>query len=201
MSKSILISIKPKWVAKILNGEKTIEIRKTCPNQLRGDTPVKPEPIDVYIYCTKGKSLIYTDGTDGKGDYVDYKYYESYKGDKNDIGSGKVVAKFTLNNVEEINRYCAGKGISYKTETLNDIELCDKSCLDIIEIDHYLYFKKGYAWHIDNLVIFDKPRELSEFEQCKEKKCPYSLPCHKTCHSLKSLTKAPQSWCYVEELL
>ncbi len=27
----ILISIKPQWVCKILNGEKTIEIRKTCP--------------------------------------------------------------------------------------------------------------------------------------------------------------------------
>ena len=43
--KSILISIKPKWVAKILNGEKTIEIRKTMP---KCDLP-----IDVYIYCTK----------------------------------------------------------------------------------------------------------------------------------------------------
>lgn len=30
--KSILISIKPKWVEKILNGEKTIEIRKTRPD-------------------------------------------------------------------------------------------------------------------------------------------------------------------------
>ena len=45
--KSILISIKPKWVAKILNGEKTIEIRKTMP---KCDLP-----IDVYIYCTKEK--------------------------------------------------------------------------------------------------------------------------------------------------
>ena len=41
-----MISIKPKWVAKILNGEKTIEIRKTMP---KCDLP-----IDVYIYCTWG---------------------------------------------------------------------------------------------------------------------------------------------------
>ena len=45
--KSILISIKPKWVAKILNGEKTIEMRKTMP---KSDLP-----IDVYIYCTKDR--------------------------------------------------------------------------------------------------------------------------------------------------
>lgn len=29
--KSIMISIKPEWVKKILNGDKTIEIRKTMP--------------------------------------------------------------------------------------------------------------------------------------------------------------------------
>ena len=45
--KEILISIKPKWVEKILNGEKTIEIRKTMP---KCELPCK-----VYIYCTKGK--------------------------------------------------------------------------------------------------------------------------------------------------
>lgn len=32
--KKILISIKPKWTAKILNGEKTLEIRKTAPKDL-----------------------------------------------------------------------------------------------------------------------------------------------------------------------
>lgn len=30
----ILISIKPEWVCKILNGEKTIEVRKTAPKEL-----------------------------------------------------------------------------------------------------------------------------------------------------------------------
>lgn len=45
MSKSVLISIRPKWCEKIANGEKTIEVRKTRP---------KPEtPFKCYIYCTK----------------------------------------------------------------------------------------------------------------------------------------------------
>lgn len=32
--KVIIISIKPEWVCKILNGEKTIEVRKTAPKEL-----------------------------------------------------------------------------------------------------------------------------------------------------------------------
>ena len=46
--KSILLSIKPKWVAKILNGEKTIEVRKKFPKDYKGW---------VYIYCTKDKTF------------------------------------------------------------------------------------------------------------------------------------------------
>lgn len=34
--KAILISIKPKYVADILNGKKTIEIRKTMPKVIVG---------------------------------------------------------------------------------------------------------------------------------------------------------------------
>lgn len=34
IEKCILISVKPEWVKKILNGEKTIEIRKTAPKEL-----------------------------------------------------------------------------------------------------------------------------------------------------------------------
>ena len=48
MGKSILMSIQPQWLAKILNGEKTIEIRKKFPKDYVGW---------VYIYCTKGKPI------------------------------------------------------------------------------------------------------------------------------------------------
>lgn len=46
MSKAVMLSIRPKWVEKIANGEKTIEVRKTRPNIA---TPFK-----CYIYCTSG---------------------------------------------------------------------------------------------------------------------------------------------------
>ena len=44
MNKAVMLSIRPKWCEKIVNGEKTIEIRKTRPKL---QTPFK-----CYIYCT-----------------------------------------------------------------------------------------------------------------------------------------------------
>lgn len=46
MAKAVLISIRPEWVKKILDGEKTLEVRKTRPKL---ETPFK-----CYIYCTAG---------------------------------------------------------------------------------------------------------------------------------------------------
>ena len=56
--KNIMISIKPQYVEKILNGEKTIEIRKTMP---KCELPCK-----VYIYCTNGKDILSFDITKQK---------------------------------------------------------------------------------------------------------------------------------------
>ena len=44
--KAIMISIKPKWVAKILNGEKTIEIRKAMP---KCELPIDEIQAKLYI--------------------------------------------------------------------------------------------------------------------------------------------------------
>ncbi len=46
MSKAVLISIRPEWVRKILNGSKAVEIRKTVPKC--------GVPFKCYIYCTAG---------------------------------------------------------------------------------------------------------------------------------------------------
>lgn len=42
MSKAVMLSIRPKWCEKIVNGDKTIEVRKTRPKM---ETPFK-----CYIY-------------------------------------------------------------------------------------------------------------------------------------------------------
>ena len=74
MSKSILLSIKPEWVAKILNEEKTIEVRKQFPKDYVGW---------VYIYCTKDKKYA---NLINRGGFL----------------TGMVVGRFWCDNVEEI---------------------------------------------------------------------------------------------------
>ena len=171
--KSILMSIKPKWVAKILNGEKTIEIRRTMP---------KCElPIDVYIYCTKDKKYA---NLINRGGFL----------------TGMVVAKFTLHKVEPIAQY-DGNEERYFTKSLWETELFDKSCLSLEEMRDYIHNHFGYTWRIDNLVIFDKPKEIGEFKYYKKfSEIDYMLPIPRkeTCERLVPLTRAPQSWCYVE---
>ena len=203
--KAILISIKPKYVADILNGRKTIEIRKTMP---------KCElPIDVYIYCTKEKNK--DDMCFYQSDMFGCEWYgklvhKVYTPDQHNPINGKVVAKFTLNKVEEIKSNLA---MRFFTESFNEKELLDKSCLTADELFWYLAPQElkikccGYAWHIDNLVIFNKPKELSEFnhwvfykkcDECPYGKCDYDYGLCSQCCEINPLTKAPQSWCYVE---
>ena len=190
--KAILISIKPKYVAKILNGEKTIEIRKTMP---KCDLP-----IDVYIYCTKDKELLHKN-------YVDIYWVEDkdFQAKNKKFGiktqpylNGKVVAKFTLNKVEEIS-YSNGIYMVWNYTT-------HRVCITEKEMVNYLKHKKGYAWHISNLVIFGKPKELSEFKHYNKPNCDncpfqYSALCEYhievECDDIP-LTKSPQSWQFIE---
>lgn len=196
--KKILISIKPKWVAKILNGEKTIEVRKTAP---------KCElPCEVYIYCTKENSKY----------FIDNKIY-------NAMMNGKVVAKFTLNKVHEINKDLVGdeeyegyKERCYESREIKEDELLKLSCLDYLDLRFYLdphdYPKRGkvgYAWHIDHLVPFDRPKELKEFhypckhkelscEECVKLRVEGKLKDKPYCHYGTNIEHAPQSYMFCE---
>lgn len=132
--KAILMSIRPEWVVKILNGEKTIEIRKKFPKDYVGW---------VYIYCTKQNDLFKS--------YIRMGYYttRSTADDLEYNGKGKVVARFWCDKVEEM-YYC-------------DEQYLKPSCLSIHEMFDYLKDKSGYAIHITKLEIFDKPKEINEF--------------------------------------
>lgn len=177
--KAIMISIKPKWVAKILNGEKSIEIRKTMP---------KCElPIDVYIYCTK------SDIEQAR----EYLTFEELK------YLGKVVAKFTLKKISHFEKEYPSRYIDdYYDDNGKplDKKFYNNTCLSEKELFDYIGSGEGYAWHIDNLVIFDKPKELGEFYTDK----PNNFNDYFTNEIkvngvwIRPIKKAPQSWCYVE---
>lgn len=178
--KSIMISIQPQWVEKILNGEKTIEIRKTMPKCKM--------PCKVYIYCTKGKS-----------DKDNLVVCHSFPAIMPYNANGKVVAEFTLNTVKEYGYVYSPAMLMQGYYTRRGKELdYSKTCLKLHEIEKYADDGKAlpkpiYAWHIDNLKIYDKPKELSEFRH--EKVLHYGDDVF-----YKTVTRPPQSWCYVEEI-
>jgi len=149
--KAILMSIKPRFVADILNGSKTIEVRKRFPLNYRGW---------VYIYVTKALPHL------SKTYVSDYEVYDDTQWDKKwQDFNGEVVARFYCDNVEEITpfeEYESPFGMAYKLKE-NKIVCCQKAQLTYDEYNHYLKGKKGYAIHITKLEIFNKPKELSEF--------------------------------------
>ena len=169
--KSVLMSIRPKWCELIASGKKTIEVRKTKPKL---DVPFK-----VYIYCTKpskahqticGCMCINTD--------------ELYRLPNNEIKYGSSVELMCCNEEYSKDNFLNGKvigeflceGITETTEPyITWLE--EKSCVPMEQLAEY----KGdsdwlYGWHISNLIIYDKPKELSGF----------------------GLKRPPQSWCYCE---
>lgn len=206
--KSVLISIQPKWCHKIIDGEKKIEVRKTRPKL---STPFK-----VYIYCSAGSY-------DWRKDPWTTAYFPP-SGECTNM-SQMVIGKFICDKVFLLRPYTYDggsadlehrkfiqtfEGSSKNNEILSATCLSQDEMFDYIGVDNY-----GYGWHISNLEIYDKPKELSEFASfcmVDEKRCAscehylfdsddvngYRRWCG--VYRRKPLTHPPQSWCYVEEL-
>lgn len=181
MSKAVLISIRPKWVEKIANGEKTIEVRKTRPKLA---TPFK-----AYIYCTQPK---YPHEDFISTDYPKPQFY----------GGGKVIGEFTCDRIDRVN--ICGFWDDNGEQLENRIK---ETCLTPTEVNDYLGTEVGYGWHISDLRIYDTPKELIEFHTWKKcKSCSKSgyesTACiyDENCMIPAAITKAPQSWCYVEAM-
>ncbi len=177
MNKAVMLSIRPKWVEKIASGEKTIEVRKTRPKL---GTPFK-----CYIYCTLPK---YPHEDFIATDYPSPQFY----------GGGKVIGEFTCERIFPINIFDNGSIQNWLFEHM------ERSCLTYEELADYIgNGRTGYGWHISDLRIYDMPKELSEFKGlCKVEAdccaCPYYNYSKMDCDG-RTINRAPQSWCYVEE--
>ena len=200
--RAVLISIRPKWCEKIINGDKTIEVRKTRPKL---DTPFK-----CYIYCTLPK---YPHEDFIATDYPRPQFY----------GGGKVIGEFTCDRIDWIT-HIGYTGIPNLVETrICDVAtmrtspvggLLNAACLTPKMLNDYLAWGDGYGWHITDLEIYDQPKDLNEFWfppelYCEKERCG-SCPCDQAadvngeysfdCEWKRPLTRAPQSWGYVEDV-
>ena len=186
--KSVLVSIKPKYCEKIFHEigwcmpsakgkkiyEKRIEVRKSKPNEV---------PFKAYIYCTGGKLLFKS--TDGNL-YIS-KYF-NYNGQE-DAFNCKVIGEFVCDKVDEYIAYKTQKGSKLcKNPFFYACLPIQEMCLTIEQVETYGKGKTVYCWHISELKLYDKPKELGNFFTHMGKRPSYMIE------------RPPQSWQYVEEL-
>ena len=178
MKAAVLISIQPKWCELIASGRKTIEVRK-C-----------------YIYATKKKK---------QDEYGTLIFYKDNNGICEENGerfspleTGKVIGEFVCDSIYPFH-YELSKGFYEPREFLWG------SCLSLEQLKNYIGGSLGYAWNISDLVIYDEPKNLSEFkpwnrteDDCKYSHLGLAIPKCSDCH--ECYVKRPfQSWGYVEE--
>lgn len=224
--KSVLISINPKWVEKIASGEKTIEVRKSAP---------KETPFKVYIYATKPTKLykcgpVYTSNeslwlANGKVEMCDGLKFWADSVEDYQCLNGKVIGEFICDRIDRIEKRGINNNFDYCYLSLNEwgnddieIEIKDiqKSCISKSELNAYGENSSClYGWHISDLKIYDKPKELSEFKtppcEKSEKACgnckwlvkintPDVYECECYVEDGRPITRPPQSYMFVEEV-
>lgn len=240
--KSVLISIQPKWCELIANGKKTVEVRKTRPKI--------DVPFNCYIYCTKSRDMLWV----LKKSERTYTDKPTSIFDAKDVGgatkaNGKVIGEFVCNRIQEyecefVDDDCYEMIASIERDEEGDTtgfyEWSNDSDIPYKNTDFYKkcqveyedlkkYIGEGintfYGWHISDLVIYEKPKELSEFyvlddkaiKECEHRERIYVNPdsvngawlkgsyictrgeedwCSKC--KTKPITRPPQSWCYVD---
>lgn len=150
--------------------------------EVRKNRPRIEVPFKCYIYCTKGKS----------------------KDNWGEVYGGYVIGEFTCNRIKTMSASYksierAARGFSFYEETC----LTDKQIIEYLGNGVF-----GYGWCIDDLKIYDKPKELSEFYKecaglnntglCYECENAVGEECDCGVNGQLHLTRPPQSWCYVE---
>ena len=198
--KAVLLSIRPNWCKLIWSGMKTVEVRKTRPTL---ETPFK-----AYIYCT---------GHDG---WV----MKLPKAGVQKMDS-RVIGEFTCDKIDRLAHVEAmGSNEPPKLQIVTpDLwykpadELLQAACLTEAQAKKYLKGGDGYGWHISNLKIYDKPRDLDEFSRfgffgmgrsnyvCGNWRCENYEPSDSymeapTCKIDGCfISSPPKSWCYMED--
>ena len=173
MSKAVLISIRPKWCEKIVNGEKTVEVRKTRPKL---ETPFK-----CYIYETGG--FVEKDGT------------------MTFMLGGTVIGEFMCDAISRVN-ICGFWDDSGKQLDNRLKETCltsEKLCNYLGEKVGYGWHISDLKIYDAPRELGELRRACPNSFYCES--CAMYRENDGTCgnESLR-LKRPPQSWCYVEEM-
>lgn len=189
MSKAVLASLKPYFYYLVGEDIKIVEVRKTYPK-------AEDWSKETYFYMSRDEKSFAK---------IPKEFQEKYR-----KHFGKVGLRFVCDRIIDI-PYSQYFVDYYHTMPQNDLE---ETCLDMGHIDEYLLSKNGYGWHISNLVIYERPRGLSEFHKPCICKGEYEGEEYCDCISCdlagdsdygiiacdRKITRPPQSWCYVEEV-
>ncbi len=134
--KAVLRSVKPYWLYLIITGKKTVEIGKSCPRAKDWNKVVE-------MYCSKDMRSF------NRIPEEDKKWMRKYL--------GKVACRFVCDKVDEytFSHYEA----EYRVTHIEQRAMC----LNQPELIQYGGGRTLYGWHITDLKIYDKPKELSEF--------------------------------------
>lgn len=199
--RAVMISIAPQWCELIASGEKTIEVRKTAPKEV---------PFKGYIYATRPKKY-YKCGAVSTSDELlwlangEVEMGDGFKfwadGDEYQCLNGRIIGEFICNNVDEytFSHYEAEYRVTHAEQK--------GMCLNQPELIRYGKGKTLYGWHISDLKIYDKPKELDEFKKegfmTEEQWLAALYPnthCHYEAWAKKfEIARPPQSWCYVDK--
>lgn len=121
------------------------------------------------LYCTKGKLSLRKSLKD-KDYYLDNGSEFNIIPKEDYVVNGKIVAECDF-EVEEITN-CGTSFMIMKYDDLQESyrytnKIARGSCLDYTDLRRYLGTNNGYAIHIKNLHIFDKPKELIDYHKIK----------------------------------
>ena len=182
--KAVMISIGPKWVHKIVFITDIIMGKPIYLKQIemRKTRPAINTPFKCFIYCCESKPYW--------KEIKDLTLYEH-------AWLGKVIGEFTC---DQILKYeCSSTGFGELATTCG-------TCLTYDDILNYSGGQDLYGWHISDLKIYGKPKEISEFKRWNRTEenapCAHAKWLYPSCNECSScnLTRPPQSWCYVEDV-
>ena len=165
----------------------------------------------LLLYCTKAtpylvQGLAKPMHTLDANNPYNFNWKLVKKGFSNDRLNGKIVAECDCEK-EELTQLGCGEPMLFTTKTLDSLEVCKRSCLKTEELSDYLYNQdkdsKGYALHISNIKVFDKPLELKDtytrectWDKCS--RCEYGKNGKINCCTIDiPLSKAPQNMMWV----